>query len=125
MGASHRTTKGAHFSEGSRLLWMAVEASGLNLSKAAGEARCDRANFVKYIYGDRSPGRVDSIAILERFGVPLLSWDQEPTEPFVLPALRPKIPDSTDDLGASDSGAFSVDGISGSNDSSKSNGTEG
>jgi hypothetical protein len=100
MGISHRVETGRVFSEGSRLLWLAVEASGLNLSKAAVRGECSRADFVKYIYGDRRPGRVDAMALLEHFAVPMTAWDAKPSEPFVFPALRPKDPESGHDVSA-------------------------
>lgn len=101
MQESHREHRGKRFSEGSRLLWLAVENRGLNLSQAANAASCGRASFVKYLYGDSCPELGPANRLFDVFRVPTTAWGMLPSEDFVLPALRVPASESGEHAAAS------------------------
>lgn len=99
MAVTYRTRIGDAFSEGCRLLWLAVEAEGLTNAAAGRAVACARPDFLKIIYGDRKPNRDESIRIEDRFKVPIRAWDEKKlAAPFLLPAARPKPPESATSL---------------------------
>lgn len=86
MSKLNRTELGPLFSEGARLLWLAIQREGLLSAPAAAEVGADSSLFHRWLYGERKPGRTHGNALSERFGVPSDSWDMEPSEPFAPPA---------------------------------------
>lgn len=86
MRRHYRKDLGPKFSEGSRLLWVAMGSTPrTEFEKSLEWASGKLANL---LYGERGAGRATATLLLERFGIPLASWDQAPTEAFVPPAAR-------------------------------------
>ncbi|WP_394825009.1 hypothetical protein [Pendulispora albinea] len=82
-----RRSLGARFSEGSRLLWAALDVYGTQgaLTKVLG---AKPGMVSRWLYGDVKPGwywagRLDTV-----LGIPLRSWGKEPKKPFIPPAAR-------------------------------------
>ena len=84
----HRSRPGEHFSEGSRLLWLALERLGHTQADAEAQLECAAGAVNRLLYGDRKPGRALGDRIAERYGVQVRAWDEEPKKRFVFPAAR-------------------------------------
>lgn len=98
MSKPNRTDLGPHFSEGARLLWLAIQRESLPSARAADSIDADASLFHRWLYGERKPGRAHGSALAERFGISLDQWDTEPTEPFSPPgAMRSVNPNSVAD----------------------------
>lgn len=79
---------GQRFSEGSRLLWLALGTERLSIAQAAARLGWHRGNLARALYGDSKPG-IDALVVVEQtFAVPVGAWAVEPTETFVPPALE-------------------------------------
>ena len=91
---NYRRHVGPRFSEGTRLLWSAIEGAGLSIADAAKRLGWLRSTLSNVLYGERLPG-VESLVEVERaFGVPIASWAEKPTVPFIPPAARLSPPDN-------------------------------
>ena len=88
-----RTALGPHFNEGARLLWGALERAGDSVREVDRVAAANQGMAIRWLYGDGRPGTAFRVRLSERYGVPILAWDQPPTAPFVVPALREPEPD--------------------------------
>lgn len=100
MSKPNRTDLGPLFSEGSRLLWLAIQREGLPSARAADAVDADASLFHRWLYGERKPGRSHGNVLSERFGVPSDAWDIAPTEPFAPPgATRDIDPHTIADAG--------------------------
>ncbi len=85
---NYRTRLGPRFSEGARLLWASIEASGSSIADAATALGWLRSTLANVLYGDRLPG-IELLADVKRvFGVELGAWAEKPTQPFIPPAAR-------------------------------------
>lgn len=85
MRVYHRDTLGPHFSEGARLLWVALLERRDSQQEIANEIGCLKPTLNKWLYGMRRPGTSWRIAIRRKFKVPLLAWDAKPKKPLTLP----------------------------------------
>lgn len=81
-----RLDKGDKFSEGSRLLWLALRKRGVNASQARTILGCKHEGTVdRLLYGDRRAGLELALNIEKHFAVPASAWHAEPKKPFELP----------------------------------------
>jgi transcriptional regulator with XRE-family HTH domain len=85
-----RRTLGDKFSEGSRLLWEAVESRGLGITETARSMGIDAARVLRVMYGDREPDPKLITQIFDVFAIPADTWGRPPARDFVLPACRPE-----------------------------------
>ena len=88
MRALLRTRLGPHFSEASRLLWLALEREGLSQTEGEAALELSSGQVNRLLYGDRRAGRGVAQRAFIRFGVPIGAWDQPPAKRFNLPAAR-------------------------------------
>lgn len=90
-----RRALGPHFNEGARLLWLALDKAGDSVREIDRLTSATQAvgSSIRWLYGDGRPGTGARVKLEERYGVPILAWDQPPTAPFVVPALREPEPD--------------------------------
>ena len=109
MNRAYRMHFGPVWNEGARLTWMAKERASLTNGELAKIAGCGRGQLVKILYGDQRAGRAIAGKLSDRFQIPMGSWDEAPSEAFVLPATRP-VPEveSTSDISATIATAASV-----------------
>lgn len=77
-----RQTLGARFSEGARLLWLALAKDGIEHAAAAKRLGIDRAVFSRLIYGDAVPPIAVLARVDEEFRIAPASWAKPPTTPF-------------------------------------------
>lgn len=82
----YRTSLGDKFSEGSRLLWIAM--GGVAPADFERELGWPRGTLSNYLYGERRAGRDAALLLFERHKIPIGAWSDPPTEPFVPPAAR-------------------------------------
>lgn len=94
----YRQELGEHFSEGSRLLWVALADScggsqaqmRRRLTGQSGEEL--RPGVVsRWLYGDHRPGLRMVLQLKEAFGIPIEAWHQSPTEPFAPPTIEEQL----------------------------------
>jgi hypothetical protein len=85
-----RLEKGKLFSEGCRLLWLALRKRGVNVAQARIAVGCKyEGTLDRVLYGDRKPGLQLVLAIQKQFEVPAAAWTIPPKKSFELPeALR-------------------------------------
>lgn len=83
-----RSSLGPHFSEGARLLWLALERLGLNQTEAEARARSAKGSINRLLYGERRPGLDMALRLEEAFGIPPGAWNEPPSEPFAPPAAK-------------------------------------
>lgn len=102
---AYRREIGKHFNEGARLAWAAIERLKISPAEASRLCELKPGSLVKYLYGDQLPARAPADRMSLVLGVPASSWDEQPTEAFVLPALRPPESGSTLPIDADVSGA--------------------
>jgi ribosome-binding protein aMBF1 (putative translation factor) len=87
----HRTELGNHFSEGARLLWLAVAARDGSQTVLAHEIHVGVAVLNRWLYGERKPSRQFAAIIEARLGIPASAWDAKVRGRFVLPAVAAKM----------------------------------
>jgi len=93
---AYRTELGPKFSEGSRLLWEAMEQNGLTLEDVTRRLNAKRGMAAHWAYGDIGPSARWAWALWEAYKIPIPAWNQAPTELFVPPAAREtESPDDT------------------------------
>lgn len=90
-----RTRFGKDFSEGARLLWLAI--SGMTQSDAKDRIGCSAGMLTHWLYGDRRPSAEWLARIEDAFDVPAGEWGRPPTEPFTLPAVEQADADESGD----------------------------
>lgn len=88
LDAFHRTEKGLKWSEGSRLMFVAIEVRGWSIEDLTRAAGWARGMAIRFIYGDSTPGRKHAGTILRIFGIAPEKFDEAPTEDYVLPGAR-------------------------------------
>ena len=96
-----RTHLGSQFSEGARLLWVAMESRGWSQGQLTKAVAARPGVVPRWLYGDTKPSWDWAKKISGLFGIALEAWTLEPTAPFVPPAAReepsPKLPSSGTD----------------------------
>lgn len=110
-----RRVLGDHFNEGARLLWLALENTKQSVREVDRVAGTTSAvgSSIRWLYGDGRPNTGARVKLQERFGVPILAWDEAATEGFVLPALRTS---SADDPSAAAGPGADHDGFASGDD---------
>lgn len=86
--ATTRQLLGDHFSEGARLLWVALESRGWSQGQMAKAISAKGGVVPRWLYGDTKPSWTWAVTLRETFEIPLEAWTMQPTEPFVPPAAR-------------------------------------
>ena len=83
-----RTHLGPLFSEGARLLWMAMGTKRVSAEDVRRDVEASSGAVAKWLYGDKRPGISYAQRLEQSFGVPMVAWTQQPTVTFVPPAAR-------------------------------------
>ena len=83
-----RTHLGEQFSEGARLLWLAMEERGWSQAQLAKSIAAQPGVVPRWLYGDRKPSWDWAATLRDSFGISLDAWTVAPTQPFRLPASR-------------------------------------
>lgn len=86
LNRTHRVSLGPHFSEGSRLLWVAVERRGRR--DVLSMLGVHESSLSRYLYGDKEILLRVAIRAEEMLGIPPRSWVSKPARPFKVPAAR-------------------------------------
>ncbi len=81
---SKRYALGPKFSEGARLLWSEMHRCGLRPADVTRALEASPGVVVKWLYGDRRPGRAWAERIAAEFQISPARWDEPPSQPFVL-----------------------------------------
>mgnify|MGYP007083426783 CR=1 FL=1 len=82
----YRISLGDKFSEGARLLWIAMgDVAPADFERSLGWSRGTLSN---YLYGERRAGRDAAVLLFERHQIPIGAWAEKPTETFIPPAAR-------------------------------------
>lgn len=93
---SFRRDTGRSFSEGARLLWLALSARGYDRKAVAQMVGVSAPVLHHWLYGTRRPSWPARMVLRRKLRIPLQTWDQPPTEEFVLPAAAADRPTGTD-----------------------------
>lgn len=83
-----RRALGPHFSEGARLLWLAMESRGWTQGQLRKELDVASGRVSRWLYGDLRPSLTIAIVVAAKLGIPAETWTQAPREPFIVPAAR-------------------------------------
>ena len=83
----YRTDLGPLFSEGARLLWVAVEAGG-GIAAIRGRLNFSSGEMTRLLYGDRRANLAQANVCAERLAIPTTAWEQQPSQPYEPPAAR-------------------------------------
>ncbi len=91
-----RTALGPHFSEGARLMWLALRERGQSDYAFSKEFGVGRSTVLKWLYGDSLPSRLWGIEIERLLGIAPGLFDVPPKRAFVLPgaSVRKATPSS-------------------------------
>lgn len=79
-------TLGDKFSEGARLLWLAMRRSQLSQEQLRLELQLARGVIGRWLRGERRPDGKSRGTLFERFEISPTAWDSPPSEPFTLPS---------------------------------------
>lgn len=81
---------GPKFSEGARLLWIAVQRERLTLVALAKEVGRGQGTVSRWMHGIRIPDEDSRRELHRRFGVPsdIEMWRRKPTQKFHIPRSR-------------------------------------
>jgi len=90
-GRTRRTELGDHFTEGARLLWDAMERLGFEQYQLEKHIQAPTGLVSRLLYGDQRAGRVWMFKLYNKLGIPLESWNQTSSKPFLPPAARPLV----------------------------------
>lgn len=97
--AATRTKLGDHFSEGARLLWLAMESRGWSQGQVAKAIEAKSGVVPRWLFGDTKPSWDWAVILRDTFEIPLEAWTLPPTQEFIPPAAReldsaPELPPS-------------------------------
>lgn len=76
---------GSKFSEGARLLWLALLRSDTSQEGLRSAVGCTKGVVGRWLKGERRPDELRRRAIFKRFGVPPSLWDVPPRKSFSIP----------------------------------------
>jgi hypothetical protein len=79
-----RRRLGDRFSEGARLLWLAMLRQGLSQESLRAELGRPKGVIGRWLLGDRLPDGESRGRLFKRFGIKPQAWDQKPSKPFSL-----------------------------------------
>lgn len=77
-----RRQLGERFSEGARLLWIAMRRDRLSQETLRTELGRARGVIGHWLRGDRLPDGASRGKLFERFGIKPQAWEQKPKKPF-------------------------------------------
>lgn len=77
-----RRQLGERFSEGARLLWIAMRKHGLSQESLRRDLGRARGVIGHWLRGDRLPDGASRGRLFERFAIKPQAWEQKPTKPF-------------------------------------------
>lgn len=86
--ATTRTELGESFSEGARLLWLAMQERGWSQGQLTKALEAKPGMVSRWLYGDTKPGWDWAEKIREVVGIAFDAWAMKPTASFVPPAAR-------------------------------------
>lgn len=81
-GLVYRRHLGAAFSEGSRLLWLAMVRGHLSQEALRREMRCSKGAISRYLRGERRPDGPARGFFHRRFRIAPDAWDKKPSRKF-------------------------------------------
>jgi len=84
----YRTRLGSLFSEGARLLWLALADRKLSQADAERLLGSPQGQLSKWLYGERRPGLKWAVLIQAQFDIPPETWRLAPSRKFVPPAAQ-------------------------------------
>lgn len=82
----HRKRLGDKFSEGARLLWVALGTR--TIAEVERSLKWPRGKLSNLLYGERGAGRKTSTTLYHEHGIPIEAWDLPPSTTFIPPAAR-------------------------------------
>lgn len=88
--ATTRTKLGQATSEGTRRLWLAMEARGWGQTDLATALDRKTDAVSRLLYGERRPGLELALRIRDVLGIEPEVWSQKPLKPFVPFTLAPE-----------------------------------
>lgn len=80
-----RPKQGKYFSEGSRLLWAAIQRKGWRQSELAEHLGTTSGQVNNWLYGGRGVSMRWAMTIRSKLRIPLTAWGVVVTKPFVFP----------------------------------------
>lgn len=83
-----RQKVGPNFSEGARLLWIAMRIQGMNQCGVARVLGRHRGVINRLLYGERRPGLDLALDIQDTFGIRPVDWSRDATQEFITPAAK-------------------------------------
>jgi hypothetical protein len=83
-----RTELGPKFSEGARLLWLAMRENKWSQGELGKAIDAKPGVVNRWLYGDIRPGLAWAEELLAVVKIPLSAWNQRPVRAFVPPAAR-------------------------------------
>lgn len=81
-----RRKRAARFSEGARLLWLAMERDGLSQEATRLKVGVAGGQLGRWLRGERLPAGPFRGALFRLFSIDPSAWDVPPSEPFKFPA---------------------------------------
>jgi ribosome-binding protein aMBF1 (putative translation factor) len=96
-----RPERGKYFSEGARLMWLAIDRLGWSQTELAAKLGTSSGQVSQWLYGGRRASLKWAVTIRDVLDIPLASWNQSPPEGYSLPVASPR---------ATESGRTLVDG---------------
>lgn len=97
-----RPAKGRYFSEGARLMWLALEARGWSQTELAVKLGTSSGQVSQWLYGGRRASLKWAVVIRDVLDIPLAAWNQAPPADYELPTTAPKATESGRTLAADD-----------------------
>jgi len=73
---------GPRFSEGARLLWVAMRRAGLSQESLRSELGCAKGVIGRWLRGDRLPDGTFRGKLFKQFGIRPQLWEHGPSRPF-------------------------------------------
>ena len=83
-----RPEKGKYFSDGARLMWLAIEARGWSQTELAAKLGTSSGQVSQWLYGGRRASLKWAVQMRDVLDIPLGAWNQAAPEGFEFPAPR-------------------------------------
>ena len=97
-----RPKRGKYFSEGARLLWLAIEARSWTQTELAMRLGTSSGQVSQWLYGGRRASLKWAVVIRDVLDIPLAAWNQRVPDDYELPVAFPKEPESGRSLASDD-----------------------
>lgn len=82
-----RPGKGKYFSEGARLMWLALESKGWSQTELAGRLGTSTGQVSQWLYGGRRASLKWAVAIRDVLDIPLAAWNQAAPADHAIPSI--------------------------------------